>query len=188
MFEFYIVLLSFVVSLGITSLLGAGARLAQEADRVVFSWRYAIWALAIFNLEVVFWIKSWTYQDSFVLRAAHALPPLLLAIIGYLACGLATPQTPAEGPIDLKAFHDAQGRKYAIASAAFMIVAIVQGAIMGDFVLDGSSVPLDAAGPALLAVVFLVAAIFRRNRWVQIGAPLIYLVSSAAYYVELIGW
>ncbi|MEY4783080.1 MAG: hypothetical protein RIR41_1015, partial [Pseudomonadota bacterium] len=49
-FEFYTVLLSFVVSLGVASLLSAIARLAQEAGRVKFSWSYALWTIAIFNL------------------------------------------------------------------------------------------------------------------------------------------
>jgi len=187
-FEFYTVLLSFVVSLGVASLLSAIARLVQEAGRVKFSWSYALWTIAIFNLMITFWIKSWSYYDTFELRLAHAGPPLLLAIVGYLACGLATPSIPGEGVIDLDAFHERQGRKYMLAITIFMAVAIFQGALMGDFRFDSADMPWDIAVLAGLGLLALVSAMLLRVRWIQILAPVIFLTSSVFYYQRLIGW
>lgn len=185
-FEFFTVLLSFVVSLGVASLLLAVSRLIQEAPRVHFSLTWALWAAAVFNLQIVFWLRSWTYHDNFALRTATSLPPLVLAIIAFIACGLATPQTPDTGPIDLREFHAKQGRKYQIGYAAFMLVAIVQGALMNDTTgASYGSFLADAVVLATLALIAIAAAIFRRQRWLQIGAPILFLVSSIAFYGRL---
>jgi hypothetical protein len=187
-FEFYTFLLSFVVSLGVASLLSAIARLVQEAGRVKLSWSYALWTIAIFNLMITFWIKSWSYHDTFELRLAHAGPPLLLAIVGYLACGLATPPIPDEGVIDLDAFHERQGPKYMVAITIFMALAIVQGVLMGDFRFDAAEMPWDIIVQVGLGSLALVSAMLLRRRWIQILAPIIFLTSSVFYYLRLIGW
>lgn len=187
-FEFFIILLSFVVSLGVTTLLAGVARLVQESARVKFSWTYALWALAIFTLQITFWLKSYSYRDTYSLGVATALPPLVLAILAFFACGLATIRPAAEGRIDLGAFHQAQGRKYALAVAAFMLVSIVQSAIMDGLVPAGEAIPLDALVSGALGATMFAAAVFRRQAWVQIGAPLVFFIASLAYHARLIGW
>lgn len=187
-FDYFTVLLSFVVSLGVTTLLATVARLLQESDRVVFSWRYALWAAAIFNLQVSFWIKSWSYHESYEMHISTALPPLMLAIAAFLACGLATPAVRDGETINLKAFHDANGGKYAIAFAAFMVLAIVQAALYGDLFPGEFSVPVDAIMQATFAVLAIAAAGFRGQGWLQVGVPIVFLAGSVAYYEKLIGW
>ena len=187
-FDFFTVLLSFVVSLGVTTLLTAMVRLLQESHRVVFSWRYALWAAAIFNLQVSFWIKSWSYRDTYQMHISSALPPLLLAIAAFFACGLATPPIREEGPIDLKAFHETNGPKYALAFAAFMALAVVQAALYGDLFPAGSSVPVDAIMQTSFAALGIAAAMTPRRRWVQFAVPIIFLAGSVGYYEKLIGW
>jgi hypothetical protein len=180
-FEFFTVLLSFIISLGIASLLSAVARLLQDAGRVRFSWSYALWAAAIFNIQILYWLKSWSYHDTYALRPANFGPPLVLAMLAFLACGLATPPTPDEGEIDLIAFHDRQGPKYMLTVAAYMTTAIVQGALMGDYSQVGGA-PADAAFPAGLAIMTLAAAVFHRVRWLQVAAPTVHIVASISYY------
>ena len=186
-FEFFTVLLSFVVSLGVASLLHTVVRLAQEGGRVRFSLTWALWAAAIFNLQITFWLKSWSYHEHYTLKTSTSIPPLVLAIIAFLSCGLATPHIPDEGPIDLKAFHERQGGKYQIAYAVFMAVAILQGALMLDMA-DAQSMSFfvtDAATQAGLAIAALLAAVFRGQRWIQAGVPAIFLVFGVAYYGRL---
>jgi hypothetical protein len=187
-FDYFTVLLSFVVSLGVTTLLAAVVRLLQESDRVVFSWRYALWAGAIFNLQVSFWIKSWSYRDTYQMHISTALPPLLLAIAAYLACGLATPTIREGDQIDLRAFHETNGRKYQIAFAAFMVLAIVQAALYGDLFPADAGLSVDAIMQALFAAMAIAAAAFQRQRWLQLGVPTVLLAGSAGYYEKLIGW
>lgn len=187
-FDYFTVLLSFIVSLGVTTLLAAVARLLQESHRVVFSWRYALWAVAIFNLQISFWIKSWSYRDTYDMHVSTALPPLLLAITVFLACGLATPPVRDSGPIDLRAFHQDNGWKYQIAFAVFMVLAIIQAALYGDLFPGGASVPADAIAQGGFAALAAAAAVFRRQRWLQLGVPVVLLTGSIGYYERLIGW
>lgn len=184
-FEFFTVLLSFVVSLGMASLLSAVARLIQESSRVHFSLAYALWAAAVFNLQIMFWLGSWRYREGFDLRTETSIPPLALAIIAFIACGLATPRIPESGPIDLRGFHTKQGRKYQIAFAAFMLVAIVQSVLMSDLANAPSSLLRDISVQAVLALIALAAAIFRRQRWLQVTAPAILLLAAIAFYGRL---
>lgn len=188
-FEFYTVLLSFVVSLGVASLLNTASRLIQDAGRVKFSWPYLLWMIVVFNLMITFWIKSWSYHDIFELRLTHAAPPLLLAIVGYLACGLATLPIPEQGIINLESFHERQGPKYMIAVAAFMVLAIIQALLMGRQTADGVAGTIgDNAVEAFFGLFALVSARFIRVRWLQVLTPLVFLVSSVFYYTNLIGW
>ena len=184
-FEYFTVLLSFVVSLGVANLLQTIVRLIQEHERVHFSLTYALWAAAIFNLQVTFWFKAWTYHEQFALRTETSIPPLVLAIIAFIACGLATVRVPENGPIDLRGFHARQGRKYQVAYAVFMLVAIVQSALMGDAARDYGTFLFNSVVQVVLALICVVAAAFHRVRWVQIWAPAILLFSAIAFYGRL---
>lgn len=184
-FEFYTVLLSFVVSLGVASLLGSIVRLFQEADRVRVSLPHALWIVAIFNLQITFWLKSWTYRDAFDLRVSTAVPPLVLAIIAFFACGLVTPHIPEEGTVDLQAFHARQGRKYEITVALFMFVAIVQAALMDGFFTTAEMVT-DSVFQFALAVLAIAAALAPRRRWIQVAVPAIWIVGGLVYFPRLL--
>jgi hypothetical protein len=184
-FEFFTVLLSFVVSLGVATLLLGVARLIQEANRVHFSFAWALWALVIFDLQITFWLKSWGYREGYSLRVETSLPPLALAIVAFIACTLATPPIPDEGPIDLRGFHAKHGRKYQVAYAVFMFLAIVQSILMNDLATDASSLASDVIIQTVLALLAVAAAVFRRQRWVQLAVPSILLVSAVAFYSRL---
>jgi hypothetical protein len=92
-FEFFTVLLSIIVSLGVASLLQSVVRLIQDSSRVQFSLTWALWAAAIFNLQISYWLKAWSYHEHFALRIVTSIPPLVLAIIAFIGCGLATPSS-----------------------------------------------------------------------------------------------
>ena len=184
-FEFYTVLLSFVVSLGLASLLGSIVRLLQVADRVRFSWPHALWTVTIFNLQIVFWLKSWTYRDSFDLSVSTALPPLVLAIIAFFACGLVSPHIPEDGTVDLEEFHARQGRKYQTAAALFMLAAIIQAALMDGFFTTAAMVT-DSVFQFGLAMLAIAAALTPRSRWMQVAAPAIWVLSVLFFLPRLL--
>jgi hypothetical protein len=184
-FEFYTVLLSFVVSLGVASLLQAVTRLIQDSSRVRFSLTWALWAAAIFNLQIVYWLRSWTYHEHFSLRTETSIPPLVLAIMAFIACGLATPRIAEQGAIDLRDFHVKQGRKYQIAYAAFMLMAVVQGILMRDVGNDPAAIVQDTITQIVIAFVAIACAVFQKQRWLQIGAPAVFLIAAVAYYGRL---
>jgi hypothetical protein len=187
-FEFFTVLLSFVVSIGVAHLLQTVARLIQEHDRVRFSLTWALWAGAIFNLQITYWLRSWTYHENFTLRTETSVPPLVLAIIAFLTCGLVSPRVRDAGDIDLRAFHDEDGRKYAIAYAAFMFVAIFQGILMADIANEAlplNQLLIDSLFQAGFGVLAILAATFNRVRWLQVGVPAIFIIFAPGFYVRL---
>lgn len=184
-FEYFTVLLSFVVSLGVASLLHSVIRLIQEGPRVQFSLAWALWATAIFVLQVVFWLRSWAFHEGFTLQVYTSIPPLVLAIVSFFACGFATPHITDGGLIDLRRFHEKQGPKYQIAYAAFMLAAVVQSALM---IPDAFSLPsfwMDVGVQTTIAFVCIACAIFHGQRWLQIAAPAIFLVAAVMYYNRL---
>lgn len=184
-FEFFTVLLSFVISIGVANLLQAVNRLLQELGRVRFSLSWALWAGMIFFAQIIFWLRAWSYSEGFTLRIVTSVPPLVLAIIAFIACGLATPRIPAEGTIDLKAFHAAQGRKYQLAYAAYMILAIVQGALMLEQPLSDTGFQIDTGIQLLMALASIACAVFPRATWLQIAVPALLLVAVMPYYSRL---
>lgn len=187
-FEFFTVLLSFVVSIGVAHLLQTVARLIQEHDRVRFSLVWALWAAAIFNLQIVFWLRSWTYHEHFTLRTETSVPPLVLAILAFMTCGLVAPRVRDTGEIDLRLFHDEDGRKYQIAYAAFMLVAIVQGLMMANIAneqLDQAQLLTDSAVLAGYALLAILAAVFHRVRWLQAGVPALFLLAALGFYERM---
>jgi hypothetical protein len=184
-FEFFTVLLSFVVSLGVASLLQAVIRLIQEGPRVRFSLTWALWAAAIFNIQIIYWLRSWSYHEHFSLRTETSIPPLVLAIIAFVACGLATPRIAEQGAIDLRDFHAKQGLKYQLAYAAFMFMAIAQGILMRDVGENPATVVTDSITQGIIAFVAIACAVFPQVRWLQVGAPAVFLMSAVAYYGRL---
>jgi hypothetical protein len=184
-FEFFTVLLSFVISIGVASLLQSVIHLLQELPRVRFSIAWALWAVVIFYAQIIFWLRAWSYNDSFTLQAVTSVPPLILAIIAFIACGLVTPRIPSEGPIDLKAFHAGQGRKYQLAYAAYMLAAIVQGSLMLGEPASNTNFWIDTSIQLGIALLCVLCAIFPGASWLQIAAPLLLLLFAIPYYSQL---
>ncbi len=187
-FEFFTVLLSFVVSIGVANLLQTVAQLMQAQERVRFSLTWALWAGAIFNLQITYWLRSWTYHENFTLRTETSAPPLVLAIIAFMTCGLASPRIPDTGEIDLRAFHNDDGRKYQIAYAAFMLVAIVQGLLMADIAseaLPPSKLLEDSIFQGAFAVMAILAAVFHKVRWLQVSVPALFIIFGLGFYGQM---
>lgn len=186
-FEFFTVLLSIIVSLGVASLLHNVVRLIQEAARVKFSLTWALWAATIFNVQVIYWFRAWAYHEQFTISARTAIPPLILAILAFMACGLATPHIADAGSVDLREFHARQGRKYQVAYAAFMAVAVVQGLLMAPIAGNADNLARDSIVEGVAALLAIACAIFHRQTWLQIICPILFLISGLAYYGTLLG-
>jgi fatty acid desaturase len=83
----------------------------------------------------------------------------------YLQVRLASPRIAEEGPIDLKAFHRDEGRKYMI---AYFVVSLVTIATNSLFSPPNWWEQNYAILP--MAIGSLAGAIFVTRLWVQIGA------------------
>jgi hypothetical protein len=183
LFEFYTVLLSLVISIGLATLLGATLRLIQDADRVVFSLPHAVWSLAVFLQQLGFWLKAWSYNVTLELTAAAFFLPVILAVLAFACCSLVTPHIPETGQIDLRAFHQRQGPKYAIAMALYMSIAVVQFLVMDPITKESL---IRCAVMAAQIVVALAAARFGSLAWLQLTTPILLLLVNLQFILELL--
>ena len=104
-----------------------------------------------------------------------------ITICQYVFCALVTPETPAEGDIDLVAFHQREHRRYVLAAVALFGVAMVF-----DLALSRSNFyaawwrdsAFSILGVALSLLAFFVAA-----RWAQIAAAVLLAVMVTYFMI-----
>ena len=102
-FEYLAVLISIIVGLGITHLLGGVARFIHYPDRYKFFWIHLVWVWFVFIYLLYFWwsqlwmntVEEWnTYLYAFL---------VLYSVLLYLLCVIITPPDAPEG-FDLRGF------------------------------------------------------------------------------------
>ena len=103
-------------------------------------------------------------------------------ICQYVFCALVTPETPAEGDIDLVAFHQREHRRYVLAAVALFGVAMVF-----DLALGGSSFYTawwrDSAF-SILGLALSLLALFVAARWAQMSSAV--LIAALVTYFMIV--
>jgi hypothetical protein len=179
-FEYVIVMVSVVLSLGVAHSLAGFATLLQGSHRVRWSLTHGIWWAVIFSCNLDLWLSLWTVRGQQIWPLGAWLSAFGAACLVYLANYLASPR-PAAGDavIDLWAFHQANRKRYLTAQLGYLLVGMALNATLlpQEFKLAN----LTTAGPALLGILL---AIFIPNRWVQRLIAVVMLGLIAAYYVN----
>lgn len=178
LFEYVMLLVSVVLSLGIARLLESHAHLLRIGGAVRWSPTYLLWLFLIFAIHVDLWASLWSMREASTWSLPSLIATLLAAVFLFYAAVLSSPSLASDEPIDLWEFHIAQRQRYVSALAAYLVM----GAILNSFVLAGfSAATITATLPGL----FLCAlAVFVRNRWVQIFTPIAIGVLLAIYFVQ----
>ena len=179
-FEYVIVMVSVVLSLGVAHSLAGFAQLAQGSHKVRWSLTHALWWTIIFSCNLDLWLSLWTVRDQDTWPLPAWLAAFGAACLVYLANYLATPR-PAAGAdaIDLWVFHLANRKRYLTAQLGYLLVGIVLNATLLPKQFELANV--TAAGPALVGIVL---AILVPNRWVQRLIALLVGGLFLAYYVS----
>ncbi len=179
LFEYVMLLVSVVLSLGIARLLESHAHLLKLGSAVRWSPTYMLWLVLIFMSHVDYWGGLWTLRDATVWTLPTLLAILAAAMALFYAAVLSTPDVIAGEPIDLWDFHMANRHRYIGALAVYGII----GGALNAFVLGGefSAANLTAILPALA---LFAVAIFVPNRRVQIVTPIVLAVLFAVYLVQ----
>jgi hypothetical protein len=180
-FEFIILFFSFIYTLALTHLLLAAARMIRHRRALVFSWPHALWMLNALLLLVCNWISLWDFHRL----KSMTLPVILggFALVGamYLICALIAPDFEDGDGLDLRAFHEREGRTYILAFAAFLPLAFILNIAAGA----GAGIQTWAQQNAIIFVMappMLIPLLFRA-RWAQVGGPLVLVVVMVAYLV-----
>jgi hypothetical protein len=179
LFEYVIVLLSVVLSLGIARVLESHAHLLKRGADVRWSPTYILWLVIILACHVDLWASLWMVRTA----ASWSMGSLLVVLMGatslFYAAVLSAPDLEPGRPIDLWAFHLENRRRYLGAVIAYLIL----GAVINMTLLAGH---FDWAtfGGALPSVGLALAAIFISNRRVQIVAPILLAILMVIYFAS----
>lgn len=166
-FEFVVVLLSFVYALAITHILATAGDIMRAGSRVRFSWLNAAWMFLALVCVLGWWVGLWDLRT----RAVWTMPVIWLFFLSaaaqYLLARLVCAHIPTEGPVDLVAYHAQEAWKYQGAYAVVIGLAIVNDYVFSSEAREWLTQNI-ALWPMLAAC--LAPAVFRRNRLVQTAA------------------
>lgn len=170
-FEHLLTLGSFVLALGIGTILAFLASLFQRRREVRISSAHLLWVLVIFVGQIGFWLGA--YMFSGVARASFPAIAFIVAqpILYFLQSAFVAPAL-SEGT-DLRALHRADGRGYI---ALYLIALVTQLIFMAHVAHVNPALGLSGffASQGVAIVVTLCALSFKSS-WVQIVAPIVLL-------------
>lgn len=186
-FEFVIVFLSFVYSLGLTHLLFAITRMVRHRRVLVFSWTHALWMLNVLLGLFANWISLWDFHNVAVISLPALLAGLAMAISNYLVCALVSPDFEDCETYDMHAFQAREGRTYLAAYLGLAVVAFaVNYAAAAGVGLTKWASENWIAGTAIPT---LLLPMIVRKRWAEFVAGLVFCALNAVafvvYYPEL---
>jgi hypothetical protein len=181
-FEHVISLLSFVYALAIAHLLTTAARIIGSWERVRFSWLHAYWMANAVVVLVVDWISYWDLHAVQSWTMASIVLVLVQSFADYMQAALVCPEIPAEGAIDLVAFHATRSRRYIGAFVVTTVSALGLNLYFGGDYNVATFVHQNFVVVPLIAI-GLAAAIFRA-RWIQVTAPVL-LVAAWSFYLAV---
>jgi len=111
-FDFVLLFFSFVYALALTHLLMASAQMIRHRRNVVFSLPQALWMLVALVLVISNWISLWDFHSLVRIPATVISLGFVFSILVYLACALVSPDLKHDGIVDLRKFHELQGKTY----------------------------------------------------------------------------
>ena len=162
--EHAIILVSIIVGLGLTDLLGNFSRLVRHRARVRWDGLPLAWALFALLLVVNYWwgLYLGSAGVTSVTTAAAFLAAILLPTLLYLICTSALPEeVPAQG-LDLGESYLAGCRFFLGLVVAYFVVVSVQG-----IMLDGGWTWSAVQVLRLLSLAAMSVLLFSRRRWLH---------------------
>jgi hypothetical protein len=180
-FDFVITLLSFVYALAITHILATVGDIIRAGKRVRFSWLNAAWMLSTLLIVVAFWLGLWDMRGARAWTMQTVGLFFLVAAGLYMLARVVCAPIPAQGPVDLRAYHRQEGWKYLTGFSVMAAFAVLENTlyagIAGQWLSQNKAVvPMVIASAA--------GACFS-NRWVQIASIVVILAMWAWYFAML---
>jgi hypothetical protein len=153
----------------------------RHRRELVFDWAHALWMAAALAFLWANWISWWDVHALATFTLVTITTGFIFSIIQYLVCALVSPRLDGEDGLNMRVFHDTQGRAY-ITAFAVLITASILINYFGGSGLD----VMNWARENLVVIAMLpitLAALIWRARWIQIGVPIVLLSSLVAYMV-----
>jgi hypothetical protein len=129
-FEYVMVLVSVVLSLGIAHILARLAELLKAGPGVKWSVTWLGWIVVIVLLHIDLWGSLWFLHDA----ATWSIGGLALALLGaaslYMAAALATPDVQHGDRIDLWDYFMTNRRRFATGIAVYGVAGMTMNAVL----------------------------------------------------------
>ncbi len=176
-YDFILILFSFVYAAAVTQLLSTAGEIIIASRRIRLSWLNAGWMLAALLFTCAWWIGLWDLHVVTAWGVGTIAFYFVVAAGIYLLARLVSPRIPEEHPLDLHAFHAAEGRKYLVAYAVLSWITVGVNAVLGQ---ANGLAQWSAQNTVIvpIAVATSLAAIFSRVAWVQ----------NLALATQIAGW
>jgi hypothetical protein len=159
-FDFVFALISIITSLALTQIIGGVVAIIRHRERGGVSFTHALWIWIAFAVLIGNWGALWG------VRADPDWPPL--RVLGWLMsmtslyafCALVIPDVDRGTALNLKAFHEREGRRYILAHNVFAALAV----FLVLLISAGVSPPWGLLLPPIGAFALGVAALLLRGR------------------------
>ncbi len=182
-FDFVMTLYSFVYALGVAQILSTVGDMIRAGKRLHFSWLNAGWMLNILLAIVAWWLSLWDLRAEERWPMVTVLLFFAVACLLYVLARMVSAPIPEEGRVDLRRYHEVEGRKYAGLFALECAITVGTVFLYGSASQNWISSNL-ATLPMLVAGV---AAALTSNRWVQSAALLVIMLMWGWYFATLQG-
>lgn len=123
-FEFVFALIAIITSLALTQIITWVVAIIRNADRGSFSLTHALWIWIAFAVVIGNWGALWSARLDVDWPAVRVLAWLTSMTSLYAFCALVIPESKSDAPLDLRAFHEREGRRYIIAHNVFAALAV----------------------------------------------------------------
>lgn len=178
-FEHLGTLMSFILSLAIAALAVFIAKLVRRRRTVVWSWPHALWMTNILLNSVLFWIEAFRLRDITSSSVPSVIAILVLPLLCFLQSELVAPGDATAEDFDLKAFHERHRAEYVGATMIYSVVLVAYACWIAA--VNMGPLPARALVFTGLTLVVSAAAIWMRQIWVQVAAPLLLLATKLTY-------
>ena len=178
-FDFVMIFFSFIYSLALAHLLMSVAHMIRYRRQIVFDWVHGLWMAVAFVSLVTNWISDWDFHAVEPLPLASIVIGFAFSIIQYFTCALVAPDVKAESGLDLHVFQETQGPTYIAAFVVMVAFSIAINYVGGSAMNIQNWMRENSVVIAMLPI--CVAPLVWKARWVQVAAPLLFLVALAAY-------
>ncbi|WP_421852247.1 hypothetical protein [Novosphingobium sp.] len=179
-FEYMILFISFIYTIGLTHLLFAMTRMLRHRRSLIFSWPHFLWMLVALANLMGNWIGGYDLHNVEKLPLPTIAIGLGFSILMYFQCALVSPDFEEGESYDMRAFHERESVTY------IGVIPILVIAAMAVNYLESLAYSIEnAARQNLLVGAMLppaVVALLVRRPWVQISMPLIILVLLAVNF------
>jgi len=132
-FEYFSVLISIVIALGISEMASCWGALLRQRREVRFYWVHALWTVFAVLLLVQFWWGFWNFRSVETWSFPALLAVVTEALVLVLAAMVLTPRAAPKEVIDLRSHYYQQSRVF-FCLGAFLLVqlAIVDSWVSGQ--------------------------------------------------------